>query len=115
MYITHSQALLVAETLTMGEANEIVARFLDLYQQEPERISIQGPATTVGRHPVERIDLLAPEPVYAVRHNAVQIEREAQRLWVRPAEGQWERLILEHHLFRQKAFLPGSSPRTCAA
>lgn len=98
MKITHSQALLVAETLTMGEANEIVARFLDLYQQEPERIFIQGPATTVGRHPVERIDLLAPEPVYSVRHNAVQIEREAQRLWVRPAEGQWERLMLEYHV-----------------
>jgi hypothetical protein len=97
MMITHSQALLVAETITMAEVTEVVARFLDLYQQEPERISIQGPATTVGRHPAQRIDLHAPVPVYAVRHNALQIEYLNERSWVKPAEGVWERLILEHH------------------
>ena len=52
MMITHSQALLVAETITMAEVNEVVARFRDLYQREPEHISIQGPATTVGHHPI---------------------------------------------------------------
>jgi len=112
MMITHSQALLVAETITMAEVNEVVARFLDLYRREPERISIQGPATTVGHHPAQRIDMLAPVPVYAVRHNALQIEYLNERCWVKPAEGVWERLILEHHrsLDQQPSLKAGLHP-----
>lgn len=98
MMITHTQALLVVENITMSEVDEAVARFLDLFQMEPEHISIQGPAIAVGPHLVQRLDILAPAPVLAVRQDALQIQYLDERPWVKPAEKRWERLTLEHHL-----------------